>query len=116
MTFGVIPKGRRQNRWRLIVNLSTLEDGSVNDGISRELSSLCYVSVDDVIGSVRQLGKGALLAKMDIKQAYRNVPVHLQDRILLGMRWQEQVYVDAALPFGLCSAPLIFIVVADAAQ
>ena len=53
---------------------------------------------------------------MDIKQAYRDVPVHPQDRLLLGMHWQGQVYTDAALPFGLRSAPLIFTVLADVAQ
>jgi hypothetical protein len=49
-----------------------------------------------------------MLAKMDIKQAYRNVPVHPADRPLLGMRWEGKVYVDKTLPFGLRSAPLIF--------
>ena len=90
--------------------------GSVNDGISNELASLSYVSVEDVVAIVLELGRGALMAKMDIKQAYRNIPVHPQDRLLLGMLWEGQVYVDAALPFGLRSAPLIFTVVADALQ
>ena len=45
---------------------------------------------------------------MDIKQAYRNVPVHPQDRLLLGMLWESKAYVDTALPFGVRSAPLIF--------
>ena len=85
-------------------------------GISKELSSLSYVSVDEVVDRVLQLGKGTLLAKMDIKQAYRNVPVHPQDRTLLGMCWEGQVYVNTALPFGLRSAPLIFTALADAAQ
>ena len=53
---------------------------------------------------------------MDIKQAYRNIPVHPQDRLLLGMRWEESISVDAALPFGLRSAPLIFSAVGDALQ
>ena len=53
------------------------------------------------------------MAKM---QAYRHIPVHPQDRFLLGMMWQGKVYVDTILPFGLRSAPLIFTAVADAAQ
>ncbi len=56
------------------------------------------------------------MAKMDIKQVYRNIPVHPTDRLLLGMQWQGEVYVDAALPFGLRSAPLISTAVADALQ
>ena len=32
-----------------------------------------------------RVGQGALLAKLDIKAAYRNIPVHPGDRHLLGM-------------------------------
>ena len=49
-----------------------------------------------------------MLAKMDIKHAYRNVPVHPVDRRLLGMCWEDIVYVDTTLPIGLRFAPLIF--------
>ena len=68
--FGVIPKQSRPNKWRLIVDLSSSEGHSVNDGISRDLSSLSYVSVDDVVAGIVQQGKGTLLVKMDIRQAY----------------------------------------------
>ena len=63
-----------------------------------------------------QLGREAQLAKMDIKSAYRVVPVYPEDRLLLGVAWREQVYVDSVLPFGLRSAPKIFNAVADALQ
>ena len=53
---------------------------------------------------------------MDVKQAYRNVPVHPRDRHLLGMQWGNEVFVDNVLPFGLRSVPLLFTVVADALQ
>ena len=54
------------------------------------------------------------MAKLDIKQAYRNIPVYLTDRPLLGMSWDGKVYVDKTLPFGLRSAPVIFSAVANA--
>ena len=88
----------------------------MNDGISPELCSLQYVRVDDVAKQLLELGPGALMAKMDIKSAYRIVPVHPQDRFLLGMQWEDRVYVDAALPFGLRSAPKIFNALADALE
>ena len=53
------------------------------------------------------LGQGALLAKIDFKQAYCNIPVHPEDRPLLGMAWRGKVYLDKLLPFGLRSAPII---------
>ena len=114
--FGVIPKKGKLGRWRLIVNLSAPEGHSVNDGIDRELSSVAYTSVDDVIRRVLRLGKGALIAKADVKAAYRNIPVHPRDRWLLGMRWEGVTYIDGTLPFGLRSAPLLFTAVGDAIE
>ena len=112
--FGVIPKKNRPNAWRLIVDLSSPEGHSVNDGISKDLASVSYVSVDDVIACILSLGRGTLMAKRDIKQAYRNIPVHPHDQFLLGMMWRDTVFVDTRLPFGLRSAPLLFTVIADA--
>ena len=115
-SFGVIPKKNRPNKYRLIIDLSSPPGHSVNDGICKELASLSYVSVDDVVMGILQLGRGTMMAKMDIRQAYRNIPVHPSDRILLGMQWNGETYVDAALPFGLRSSLLIFTAVADALQ
>ena len=97
--FGVIPKGN---------------SGSfLPDGISPELT---YISVDDAVSIIRHLGQNTLLAKVDIKSANRMVPVHPDDRLLLGMQWENNLYVDGALPFGLRSAPRIFTAVADALE
>jgi len=114
--FGVIPKKSKPNKWRLIVDLSSPEGHSVNDGILKELASLSYISVDDVAAVISRLGRGSLVGKLDIKQAYRNVPVHPADRFYLGMEWEGCVYIVAALPFGLRSAPLLFTALADAVQ
>jgi len=77
--FGVIPKKEKANKKRLIVDLSAPEASSVNDGISKRLSSLSYLSVNKIVVRVLMLGKGTLIAKTDICQAYRNVPVHWKD-------------------------------------
>ena len=62
------------------------------------------------------MGRGTLLAKLDIKSAYRLVPIHPSDRPLLGMVWRGDIYVDMMLPFGLRSAPKIFTAIADALE
>jgi hypothetical protein len=113
---GVVPKGHTPGRWRLITDLSHPEGGSVNEGIEAQLCSLKYTSVESVAIAAQRLGRGALLAKLDIRSAYRLVPVHPQDRYLLGVEWEGRHYVDSALPFGLRSAPKIFTAVADALQ
>ena len=82
--FGVIPKST-PGKWRLILDLSSPEGRSVNDGIDGAHCSLSYVSVDDAAQLVRNQGKGALMAKVDIQSAYRTIPVHPGDRVLLGM-------------------------------
>ena len=81
--FGIIPsiKKSQPGKWRLIVDLSAPDGASVNDGIVPSLCSLSYTSVDDTAAEVLQLGKGALLAKLDIQHAYRIVPLHPDDRI-----------------------------------
>ena len=65
---------------------------------------------------ILELGPGTLLAKCDIKQAYRNVPVHPEDRFLLGMEFEGHTYIDTTLPFGLRSAPKLFTALADALE
>ncbi len=85
----------------------------MNDGISSNLVSLSYIAVDDVAAIVQELGKGSLLAKMDIEAAYRLISVHPHDRVLQGMEWDGKIYVDPCLRFGLRSAPKNFNAVAD---
>lgn len=107
--FGVIPKSTA-GMWRLITNLSAPLH------FSKELSSLSYITMDSTVERVRELGQGTQLAKMDIQSAYRIVPVHEEDRPLLGVKWRDQLYVDCALSFGLRSACKIFTSIADAVE
>ncbi|KAL5467344.1 hypothetical protein EMCRGX_G031557 [Ephydatia muelleri] len=94
---GVVPKGHTPGKWRLITDLSFPSGRSVNDGIDPTLCSLSYVSVDTMSAIISALGTGSLLAKIDIEAAYRLVPVHSDDRPLLGLRWNGEVYCDAML-------------------
>ena len=80
---GVTPKGST-GKWRLIENLSAPEGHSVNDGIREDWCSLSYVTVDDAVSAVQWLGQGSQLAKVDLRSAYRIVPVHPNNRPRLG--------------------------------
>jgi len=102
--FGVIPKNHQQDKWRLITDLSHPSGSSVNDGIPSQLCSLTYVTIDDAILSILQSGRNTMLAKLDVKSAFRLLPVHPADRHLLGMKWRGNVYIDHCIPFGHRSA------------
>ena len=110
---GLIPKSE-PNQWRLIVDLSYPHCHSINDGISSELASVSYASVDDAVQlTYLTAGKGLELAKLDLKQACRQVSIHPHDHHLFGISWEGNVFVDRAFTFGLRSAPKIFTVVSD---
>ena len=111
--FGVIPKNHQPKKWRLIVDLSHPAGKSVNDGIPKNLCSLTYITIDSAIQGIMQLGQGTLLAKIDIKSAFRLLPVHPVDRHLLAMHWDHNLYIDTCLPFGLRAAPKLFNILAD---
>ena len=113
--FGVIPK-KEVGKWRLIVDLSHPSEASINDGIEKALSSIAYVSVDNVAEVITALGQGVFMGKCDVQSAYRNVPIHPHDAGWLGLQWEGVVFVDTALPFGLRSAPKVFTAIADAFQ
>ena len=99
-----VPKGHASGKWRVITDLDP------------SLCLLSYISVDSVASIVAQLGRRSLLAKIDIESAYHLVPVHPDDRHLLGIQWMGNVYCDGRLPFGLRSSAKLFNAVADALE
>lgn len=111
---GVVPK--KDGTWRLINHLSAPLGNSINDYIDPLDYSLQYSTIDDAISICHTLGRGALMAKVDLKHAFRLCPVRRQDWHLLGIHWRGQYYVDKCLPFGLRSAPYLFNMVAEALQ
>ena len=86
---------------RLITHLSHPDGDSVNDGISDDLSSVSYTSFDTVVTMIMSLGKGAELAKRDIKSAFRLLPISPLDFCLLGIKDEDGfIYFDKFLPMG----------------
>ena len=96
------------------MHLSAPNGLSVNDGINKDEFSLHYVTVDDAVRIIHRHGPGCLLAKADLKHAFRICPVNKSDWPLLGIHWQGLFYVDNILPFGLRSSPFLFNRLAEA--
>jgi len=48
------------------------------------------------------------MVKLDLKDAYLQVPIHQEHQSLLQFQWQGKTYQFVCLPFGLTSAPRVF--------
>lgn len=58
------------------MDLSSPAGFSINDAIEWDLCAVTYTSVDQAVIMAQALGKGCLLAKLDLQEAYRAVPLH----------------------------------------
>ena len=97
-----VPKKGNAAKFRIIHHLSYPHGRSINSCTADWPCPLA--GFDHAIHIVRRLGQGCYLAKVDVKAAYRCIPVRPADWPLLGMRWQGQYYFHRTLPFGLRSA------------
>ena len=106
---GLVPKSS-PGEFRLIHHLSwpRTDGSSLNDGIPPENAHVQYSGIQEAISKVKALGRGCFLAKTDIKNAFRIVPVHPSDYELLGFSWEGQLYYDKCLAFGASSSCKIF--------
>jgi hypothetical protein len=114
---GAFPKKRSSSKIRVINDLSWPPGKSINDGIDTDDCKVQYMRIDDVVQYIRTLGKGTLLAKLDLEDAFNHVLVRPEDWDLLGLTWDNVLtngdvhtdyYVSMVLPFGLRSAPKLF--------
>lgn len=98
---GLVPK-KEPNSFRLIHHLSFPAGFSLNDEIEPELSTVTYTSFDEAIFRIRRLGVSAVMAKADIKSAFRLLPIHPSAFNSLGFHHDGFYYYDKCLPMG-CS-------------
>ena len=98
------PDGSR----RLIVDLSWPKGGGVNSRMAdNEFDSypcsLKYPTIDNIVQAIVDIGDDALLFKVDLQRAYRNLRTDPRDLSVLGLQWGPHKYVDVSVPFGLKS-------------
>ena len=65
---------------------------------------------------VKSPGRSALMAKLDIKHAFRLCPVSPVDWHLLCTHWEGFYFIELRLTFGLCSSVFIVNSFADALE
>lgn len=98
---GLVPK-KTPGEYRLIHHLSYPQGFSVNDFIDPHICSVQYTSFDEAVFLLQDLGPNCKLFKMDLKNAFRLLPVNKKDFELLGFKFNGKYYIEKALPFG-CS-------------
>ena len=108
---GTAPKD--DGTYRLVLDLSQPEGLSVNERIDKTEFPTEYTHFDKATDLIRRVGIGCLLTKIDIKHAYRLLPVRKEDWPLLVYQWEGSYYVDLVLPFGGRSSSSIFVTFAD---
>ena len=92
----VVPK--KDGGWRPIVDLRALNQCVVIQHFKMEgLHMLKEV-----------LSKRDRMDKVDLKDAYLTVPIHVAHMKYLKFQWEEKTYEFLTLPFGLASAPRTF--------
>lgn len=105
---GAIPKPD-STEVRLIHDCSRPIGRGLNDYI--ETQSFQFQTLDDAI---KLLGPNFFMAKIDLRHAYRSVPIHHTNFAATGLRWQFKGHdhftymYDTRLPFGAKSSPEIF--------
>ena len=90
----------------VILDLSFPEGASVNSEIPRnELDGsefkMKLPSPLDLAAIIVSLGKGCHIYKIDLSRAYRQLRGDPLDWPLMGISWEDEYYIDLAVPFGL---------------
>ena len=100
-------------KFRLLHNLSyPFNEDSVNGMIPESCAKVSYASIADAINLIKK-DPGCFLAKCDIADAFRLVPISPLDYHLLGFSFEGEYYFDRCLPMGCRSACNIFEKVSD---
>lgn len=106
----VVPKPG-STKFRMIFNLSSPKGTSVNDCIPPEAKSVHYCTVFDAAMWIMENDRGTeetYLAKVDLTDAYRFVPLAKSEWEYMGMRVGEDIYIDRCLPMGASSSCQLF--------
>ena len=81
---------------------------SVKDDISSADSSFQCSTIQDAIRFVKSFGENCFLANTDIKNAFRVIPVQLDDYPMLGNFWKDSFYYDKSMPIVWSKSRKIF--------
>lgn len=113
-----IATGKYSGKKRLIVDLSSPHPNqvpgsddlnvSLNNLIDKNEYSLSYVKVDDAIEIIQRLGPNCRLTKIDLQDAFKQIPIHPSMWPYHGVKWKGKYYFYCRLVFGSRSSPALY--------
>lgn len=98
LRFGSFPEKTRR-----VTDLSPPKGLSIDGFISNSESTVQFNAFEKAVDIVARVGRGTLLAKIDIKSAFQIFPVLPSNWPLLGQSFKDVYFVDLCLQFGLRS-------------
>ena len=101
------------NKKRTIMDLSWPKGASINASVQKDIYLgkqyvLNYSSIDSITDALCKLGPAAKIYKVDISPAFRQIKIDAMDIDLLGLKFQDQYFIDKSVPFGYQNGSQIF--------
>ena len=103
-----VPKKDTSER-RVILDLSFPRGNSVNDHINKneylgEKIEKVFPKVDDLVQLIKSKSRGCLLYKVDLRRAFRQIPICPPSYNLVAFFWKKHIFFDSVLSMGSRSA------------
>ena len=105
---GIMCREKPNGSARVILNLSSPEKISVNDGIEKDLYPAEMSSTEKWLEVVNKAGRNCNITKTDWGDAYKHLPVRTADLPLQYFMWLGMFFLELCLIFGCCSSVGLF--------
>ena len=105
---GIMCREKPNGSARVILNLSSPEKLSVNDGIEKDLYPAEMSSTEKWLEVINKAGRNCNITKTDWGDAYKHLPVRTDDLPLQYFMWLGMFFLELCLIFGCCSSVGLF--------
>lgn len=90
---------------RPVMNMSAPKGSSFNDAVVTSSLERVHMSTAQSFGySVREAGRGAVMSKFDLTDAFKTIPAKKSDWRLQGFSWLGRFFVEIMMVFGAVTA------------
>ena len=101
----LLTRAKSDGGTRVIVDLSSPLGAGVNQFVPSDIFDfmefqLKYPTIDHIVQKINDIGPDALLYKVNLQRAFRNLKIDPFDYKVLGLMWRSQTFIDVSLAFG----------------